>query len=477
MRPNRPVERLRDSLDHVMALLERHRVLQAMTHAQEGPKRDLLEALQHRQNLAELRQKLRALHPADLAHVLESLPASDRAIVWLETEAARAGEALLEVSEAVRVSLIESTERARLLEVLRSLDPDEIAYLSDSLPEDVRHEVFASLGEQELLWVRSSVAHEEGTVGNLMSADFLVAREASTLAETLADLRARAEVAGPADVLFVVDPRNILRGLLPLKSLLLSDPAAAVADVMMTEPTSFLPEDRAADAAKAFERYDLRSAPVVDERGKVLGSLTVDSVVDFIRKESDLEALKRAGLSGEEDLFAPVWASARNRWLWLAVNLVTAFLASRVIGIFAGTIRDLVALATLMPIVASIGGNTGNQTVALMIRGLALGQIGPGSLRHLLTKELTVSLLNGAVWGGVMGVVAMALYGSVPLGLVMATAVLLNLLVSALVGIGVPLALDRAGRDPAQGSSVLLTFTTDSMGFFIFLALAEGFLR
>jgi magnesium transporter len=218
------------------------------------------------------------------------------------------------------------------------------------------------------------------------------------------------------------------------------------------------------------------TAPVVDERGKLLGRLTVDAVVDFIRAQSEIQALRSAGLAGEEDLFAPAWASARNRWLWLAVNLVTAFLASRVIGAFEETIAGLVALATLMPIVASIGGNTGNQTVALMIRGLSLDQITAANIRHLLRKELTVSVLNGLVWGGVVGLLASLLYRNLPLGGVMAGAVLLNLIVSALVGVAVPLALHRAGRDPAQGASVLLTFTTDSMGFFIFLALARAFL-
>jgi magnesium transporter len=302
-------------------------------------------------------------------------------------------------------------------------------------------------------------------------------REDGSLGEALGELRRRGELPDATDALFVVDARNILRGVLPLKALLVSDPSVRVREAMKEALVSFLPEDAARVASGAFERYDLLSAPVVDERGKVLGRVTVDSVVDFIRRESDLDALKRAGLSGEEDLFASVWASARNRWLWLAINLVTAFLASRVIGIFEGTIKSLVALATLMPIVASIGGNTGNQTVALMIRRLALDQIEPGALRHLFTKELTISVLNGAVWGSVMGLVAVGLYGSPALGLVMAAAVLLNLVVSALVGIGVPLLLHRTGRDPAQGSSVLLTFTTDSMGFFTFLALAEAFLR
>lgn len=473
----RPAHRLQESLSLVTTLLERHRVLEAMTHAQQGPKRDLLEALQHRQNLAELHQKLKSLHPADLAYILESLPAEPRLTVWQETEAHQAGQVLLEVSPAVRESLIERTPRERLIDILKRLDGDDLAYLAEFLPEDVRRVVFASLDERELSWVRSSAAYPEGSVGQLMSSEILVVREGGTLGEALGELRARAELPRAVDALIVVDARNIIRGLLPLKTLLLHEPAASVASLISGDVVSFLPEDAASEAAKAFERYGLLSAPVVDERGKLLGGLTVDTVMDFVREQSDLEALKRAGLSGEEDLFAPAWASARNRWLWLAVNLATAFVASRVIGLFEETIRGFVALAALMPIVASIGGNTGNQTVALMIRRLALDQIGPGSVRHLFGKELAVSLLNGVVWGGVMGLVAVIFYGHAALGLVMAAAVLLNLVVSAVVGISVPLLLARAGRDPAHGSSVLLTFATDSMGFLIFLALAEGFLK
>jgi magnesium transporter len=223
----------------------------------------------------------------------------------------------------------------------------------------------------------------------------------------------------------------------------------------------------------AFDRYGLLSAPVVDERGKLLGRLTADRVLDWSRARAETQALKRAGLSGDEDLFGPVWESARNRWPWLAVNLVTAFTASRVIGLFEDTIAGLVALATLMPIVASVGGNTGNQTVALVIRGLALGTITARSARRLVVKELTIGVLNGVVWGGVMGAFAFVLYGKAALSLVMAAAILLNLVVAALVGIAVPVYLARSGRDPAAGASVLLTFTTDSMGFFIFLGLAR----
>jgi magnesium transporter len=261
-----------------------------------------------------------------------------------------------------------------------------------------------------------------------------------------------------------------------VQTLLLGDPAAIVRDVMATDVVRFLPEDDAREAAQAFERYDLVSAPVLNERGKLMGRLTVDIVMDYIREESADEVLGLVGLSGAEDLYAPVWQSARNRWLWLSLNLITAFVASRVIGLFEDTIAQIVALAALMPIVASIGGNTGNQTTALIIRGLAMGQVDRSTTAHLLRKELGVGLLNGVMLGSLVGLFALAFYHNASLGLVIAAAVVLNLAIAALVGLAVPLALDRLGRDPALGSSVLLTATTDSMGFLIFLGLATVFL-
>jgi magnesium transporter len=284
------------------------------------------------------------------------------------------------------------------------------------------------------------------------------------------------ELPDHTDQLFVVDRDEAIKGVLPINRLIVTDPEVLVASVMNAEFISFSPDDKAQKAAQAFERYDLVSAPVVDQKNRLAGRVTVDAVVDFIRDESEAELLGKAGLREEEDIFASVWKSAKNRWLWLAVNLCTAFFASRVIGVFEGTIEKLVALATLMPIVAGIAGNSGNQTTTLIIRALALGQVTPESARRMILKELAISLLNGLVWGGVAGLFAWWLYGNVALGAVMMGSMLLNLLVSALVGILVPMAMQRMGRDPAIGSSVLLTFTTDSMGFFIFLGLATVFL-
>jgi magnesium transporter len=301
-------------------------------------------------------------------------------------------------------------------------------------------------------------------------------RDDVTLEVVLRYLRRMDELPDHTDQVFVVDRGDVIKGVLPINRLIVTDPEVLVGAVMNTEFITLSPEDKARQAAQSFERYDLVSAPVVDQGNRLVGRVTVDVVVDFIRQRSEAEQLSHAGLLEEEDIFASVWKSAKNRWLWLAVNLGTAFFASRVIGAFEGTIEKLVALATLMPIVAGIAGNSGNQTTTLIIRSLALGQVTPDNARRLIGKELAISLLNGVVWGGVAGIFAYALYRNVSLGLVMTGAMLLNLVVGALVGMMVPLAMQKLGRDPAIGSSVLLTFTTDSMGFFIFLGLATVFL-
>jgi magnesium transporter len=309
-----------------------------------------------------------------------------------------------------------------------------------------------------------------------MTQDVLSLQTTETAETAVAGVRRQGTLPAHTDRLFVVDARNVLVGAVTLGALLVAAPATPIASLMETEIGRFHLYDEAEQVATAFERYDLLSAPVVDDRGKLIGRVTADAVMDFIRASSENNVLGLAGLRTAEDLFAPVLDSARNRWPWLAVNLATAFIASRVIGGFESTIQQIVSLAALMPIVASIGGNTGNQTVALVVRALALDQLQAGSVWHLLRKELVVGLLNGALWGTVVGLFATLVYRSPALGIVMTSAVLLNLLNAAVIGVLVPVGLSRAGRDPAQGSSVVLTFATDTMGFLLFLTLAHLFL-
>jgi len=465
-------ESLEEQLHQVQLLLAKQKLVEDLVQRQGGPRQDLVESLVHKQNLVELQKKLDELHPADVAHILEALPLDERLMVWDQVKAERDGEILLEVSDSVRESLIASMDNAELLAAAETLDTDEIADLAPDLPQDVIQELLFSLDTQKRALLQSALSFPEDTVGALMDFYMVTIRADVSLEVTLRYLRRLGELPDQLDKLFVIERDDRLIGVLPLKRLLTTDPEATVAAVMVEDYVSFHPEDDAHEAAQAFERYDLVMAPVVDTQDRLIGRLTVDAVVDYIRESSEADMLSMAGLKEEEDLFSTVWRSARNRWMWLAINLVTAFIASRVIGVFEGSIEKLAALAALMPIIAGIGGNSGNQTTALIIRGLALGQINPANTRRLMLKELGVALLNGVVWGMAVGVFAWILYDNIALGGVMALAMLLNLLLAALAGIFIPLIMERMNRDPALGSSVLLTATTDSMGFFIFLGLA-----
>ncbi|MBU6957552.1 magnesium transporter [Pseudomonas sp. CVAP len=479
-------ESLQDRLAQVVELLHRQRVVEDLTHRQrvvedlthrqEGHHHDLVENLVHRQNLVELQRKLDDLHSADVAYILEALPLAERLTVWQLVKAERDGDILLEVSDSVRETLIADMDDHELLAAAKEMDADELADLAPELPRDVVHELMETLDSQQRERVRSALSYDEEQVGALMDFEMVTIREDVSLEVVLRYLRRLKELPGHTDKLFVVDYDGVLKGVLPIKRLLVNDPDKQVSEVMASDPVSFHPDEDAYDAAQAFERYDLISAPVVDKNDKLIGRLTIDEMVDLIREESESEVLNMAGLREEEDIFASVWKSLRNRWAWLAINLITAFVASRVIGLFEGSIEKLVALAALMPIVAGIGGNSGNQTITMIVRAMALDQVSTGNTSRLMRKELAVGLINGLVWGGVIGVVSYLLYGSWSLGVVMTAAMTLNLLLAALMGVLIPMTLARFGRDPAMGASVMITAMTDSGGFFIFLGLATIFL-
>ncbi len=474
---DRSPDDIQQHLREVQDLLSRQKLVEELVHRQEMPRHDLVESLVHKQHVAGLQAKLDALHPADIAYILEALPLNERLFVWDLVKAERDGEILLEVSDAVRESLIETMAPEELKAAAESLDADELADLAPDLPPEVIQDVFQSLDTESREQLSTAMSYAEDSVGALMDFDMVTVREDVTLEVVLRYLRRFDELPDHTDKLFVVDRNDRLQGILTLESLLINDPEKEVTEVMRTEPTvSFRPEDDAGDAAQAFERYDLVSAPVIDGDKRVIGRLTVADVVDFIREESEAEILSNAGLREEEDIFASVWDSVKNRWAWLAVNLVTAFVASRVIGLFEGSIEKLVALAALMPIVAGIGGNSGNQTITMIVRAIAMGQVEPDAMKRLLRKEISVALINGLVWGGLLGLLAWWLYHSIALGLVMTAAMTLNLLLAATAGVAIPMLRLRLGADPAIGGSVMITALTDSGGFFIFLGLATLFL-
>jgi magnesium transporter len=460
--------RLHEQLDLIGELL---RKLRGLGQASEP---DANQAF--RESQVELQSLLDALHPADIAYVLEALPLEDRLAIWQRVKADRDGEILLEVSDAVRESLIADMDDHEILAAVEPLDADELADLVEDLPTEVLPELMASLGAQQRERVQAALSYPDDQVGALMDFEMVTIREDITLETVLRYLRRFDELPEQTDKLFVINQNNLLTGVLPLHWLLINSPEKKVSEVMAPDVNTFHPTDDAYETAQAFERYDLVTAPVVDGSSHLIGRITIDAMVDVLREESESEALSRGGLREEEDIFASAWKSVRNRWAWLAINLVTAFIASRVIGLFEGSIQHLVALAALMPIVAGIGGNSGNQTITMIVRALALDQISPASARRLWGKEIIVALVNGLVWGGVIGTVAWLLYDNPHLGVVMTAAMTLNLVLAAFCGVAIPMLMTKLGRDPALGSSVMITAMTDSGGFFIFLGLATLFL-
>lgn len=458
----------------VIELLSRQALELDLLARSDNRKQDVVSQLVARQHQTAMAQRLLNFHPADIAFVLESLSPEAREMAWALVRGERRGAVLLEVSDSVRRSLVGSMAPEEISAVVQTLDSDDIADLVGSLPDQQRQAVLEHVDRSDQAEVRAVLSFPEDSVGAMMDLDFITVREDATLEAVHRLLRRKKPLPAHTNELIVVDRNNNLRGVLPLDRLLFEEPEEEVGTFMLTQPTYFFTDDRDRDAVDAFEKYDLISAPVVNLHKQVVGRITVDTVIDEINARAQSENLRQVGLSEEdEDLFAPPMQSARKRWPWVALNLMTAFIASRVIGAFEPVIAQLVALAVLMPIVASIGGNTGNQTMALVIRGLALNQMGPKQLRTMLLRELAIAGINGSVWGAALGVATFALYQDWKLAAVIGVAMLLELLLAATAGLVIPVMLQRFGRDPIMGSSVILTATTDSMGFFIFLGLAS----
>ncbi|WP_421188753.1 magnesium transporter [Aeromonas sanarellii] len=429
-----------------------------------------------RDQAGELTALVNGLPAADVADALESLPPDERHALWALVEEEKRGQILVEASETVWDSLISGMSDKELLHALRTLEIDDQIYLGQYLPRNLMGRLLTSMAPDQRDRVREVIRYGKHTVGAMMDFELITVRAEVSLATVQRYLRLRGKIPANTDKLFVTDRRNRLQGELPLTAVLLHKPETRVGDVMEKNPVTFDPEDNDEAAARTFERDDLVSAAVVDARGKLMGRLTVAEVVDLVYEESDTDLRRMGGISEEEDVFAPVSKAVKTRWAWLALNLCTAFVASRVIGLFEHSISQLVALAALMPIVAGIGGNTGNQTITMIVRALALQHIQTGNVSFLLWRELGVALINGLVWGGTMGVATYFLYQDAALGAVMTLAMMLNLLVAALMGVIIPMTMSRLGRDPAVGASVMITAITDTGGFFIFLGLATLFL-
>jgi magnesium transporter len=467
---------LQQQIEAIVDLLEEQELEKSLVYKSVSGQHDLAESLVNKQHQVRLQAQMYDLHPADIAFILESLPLDQRQVVWDAIKADHDGQILLEVSDAVRQTLISGMEAEELVTFASNLDTDEIADLAADLPKRTMLKILRSLNSQERSHLKTILSYEDDQVGALMDFGMIAIREDLNLEAVIEFIRKLGKLPGHTDKLFVVDQYNVVKGILPLQRLLTHSPVQQVAEAMVTDFVQFQIDEDTADAARAFERYDLISAPVVDEQGQLQGRLCVDSIMDFIREKTDEEMLTQAGVEEDEDLFSGIWKSARNRWGWLMINIATAFASTRIIDVFQDTILQLVALASLMPIVAAMGGNTANQTSMLIIRSLALGQITSTNVRRLIKKELTLGLLNGTLIGMLIGMLSWLLYQDMALSLVIGGAMLINLLVAVVVGLTIPLGRYKLGKDPAVGASVMLTAITDSMGFFIFLGLAKLFL-
>jgi magnesium transporter len=421
--------------------------------------------------LGPVRRLVNTLAPAEIGHLLESLPPGKREVVWGLVDAEDDGEVLLHVGDEVREALIADMDTEELVAAVEDLDIDDLADLVEDLPDQVIEEVLKSMDRENRERLEQVLSYPEDTAGRLMNPDVVTVRADVSVDVVLRYLRLRGELPEHTDHLFVVSRRHQYLGRLSLAALVTHDPGTRINELIDDEQPAIPVETSANSVANQFSDHDWISAPVVDGNNILLGRITIDDVVDIIREQAEHQVLSAAGLDEEEDLFSPVPRAARRRAVWLGINLATAFLASWVIGLFEATLEQVVALAVLMPIVASMGGIAGTQTLTLMVRGLALGQVGFGNMRALLAKELLVGLFNGVGWAVVVGTLSGLWFADLRIGLVIAAAMGINLIVAALAGVAVPLMLKRMAVDPALAGGVVLTTVTDVIGFLAFLGL------
>ena len=442
------------------------------------------EQTRHRRNLktvnralasgtfSEVRQVLNNLPGAEAAHLIESSPPREREILWQLLNQEQETEVLQYLGEEVRVELLRDLPTEELVELIEDLDTDDLADLLQELPEQVTSRVLAGLDAQNRERLEQVMNYPEDTAGGLMNTDVITVRPEITFSVVQRYLRRLGDIPKTTDNLLVVNRKNQFVGVLPLTRVLISDPGTSVREAMITDVEAIPATQDAHEVAKLFERLDLVTAPVVDDNGMLVGRITIDDVVDVIMEEAEHSPMGMAGLGEDEDTFGSVWHTVRRRALWLGINLLTALAASAVISLFEDTLEKVVALAVLMPIVASMGGIAGSQTLTLVIRAMALGQVQAGNTRYLLTKELAVGALNGLLWALVIGATAALWFDDPSLGVIIGCAMILNLVVAAGAGALIPMVMKRMGIDPALAGSVVLTTVTDIVGFMAFLGLA-----
>ncbi|MDQ7091205.1 MAG: magnesium transporter [Methylococcales bacterium] len=427
-------------------------------------------------SILEIRNFIHSIYPAETAHIIESLEPFQRKQIWSVIPPNVMGEILVKLHVEVATGLIKITDRKDLIKATENLESDDMLDLLHTLPEPLLSQVFDSIADVERTRLKSALSHDDDTAGGIMSLEVLTIRADVSLSVVSRYLHKRGKMPETTDSLIVVDRNNHFQGLLPITHLLIKEGHLKVSEVMNSDENGIPYQMPVSDVALLFEQRDLLSAPVLSEEGLILGQITIDNVINIIRNEEGHSLLSRVGLDEEQDMFAPVAVSARRRAVWLGINLCTAFLAAWVIGLFEATIDQIVALAVLMPIVASMGGIAGSQTLTLVIRGIALKQVNDANAGRILAKELSIGVVNGVLWAIVVAIIAGLWFQSMSLGLLLGSAMVINLICAALAGATIPLALDKVGIDPALAGGVLLTTVTDVIGFMAFLGLATLFL-
>ncbi len=426
--------------------------------------------------MASTRRTLNNLHPTEIARLIESLPIQKRRILWGLLHPENAGEVLLEVSDDVRDDLIDVTDADELIRALKDLETDELADLFSNLPQTVTDGILQQLADQDRQRLEQVISYAEDSAGGLMDIDTISIRENISLDIVRRYLRMRQNLPEHTDSLFVVDHKNHYLGILSLSNLLTKSRSTLVREVMNTEIRGIDVNTPDTEVANLFQDFDLVSSPVIDVDGTLVGRITVDDVVDVIRKEARQVEFSAAGLPADESLFSATTTSAQRRGVWLGINLITAFLAAWVISLFEGTLEKLIALAILLPVVASMGGIAGTQTLTLIIRGIATGQVGQSNTFLILLKELRIGALNSLVWGLIVGLLAAYWFDNIFLGVMITIAMIVNLISAALAGVYIPVLMKKLGIDPAVAGGVVLTTITDIIGIFTFLGLATLFL-
>ena len=422
------------------------------------------------------RNLINNLLPSELARLIESLPLKERAIIWEMIDLKNKGDVVVEVADEVRDGLIEGMEANDLISAIEGMALDDLADLVADLPETLTQEVIRSLDHQDRERLTQVMAFDENSAGGLMNVDIITVRPDVTVEVVLTYLRNQKAIPTGTDSIFVVNRDNVYKGALLLSSLVTEDPEKSVSEIMSKKIMPILAETTSDEVVWEFENRDLLSAPVIDDDNKLLGRITIDDVVDVIRDEAEHSLMSAAGLDEEDDMFSPATKSAKRRAIWLGVNLATAFLAASVVGIFETTLDKIVLLAVLMPIVPSMGGVAGTQSLTIMTRAIALGHLDKTNTKGIFRKEVLVGILNGILWAMVVGGLTYLWFGEWLLGLVIAGAMTINLIMAALAGFGIPLMLKRLDIDPALAGGVILTTITDVVGYISFLGLGAIFL-